>query len=266
MTTPRFSELVAPEGWATVDFISDLHLHASDRATFAAWQKYLETTPADALFILGDLFEVWIGDDTLTHHLPDRDDGEPDTDHDFPNQCVRVLRHIAQQMPIYVMHGNRDFLLGAEFEKHSHCKLMADPTVLSLHGQRILLTHGDALCTSDTDYQAFRNQVRSSEWQRSFLSQSIDERAALARQLRQQSQAKQATQTVEQWATVNDTTAREWLQASQSRRLIHGHTHQSADHDLGQGTVRQVLSDWDAKASRLQALRASASGIQRIPL
>lgn len=266
MTTPRFSELVAPESWATVDFISDIHLHASDRATFAAWQKYLETTPADALFVLGDLFEVWIGDDTLTHHLPDRDDGEPDTDHDFQNQCVRVLRHIAQQMPIYVMHGNRDFLLGAEFEKHSHCKLIADPTVLSLHGQRILLTHGDALCTADTDYQTFRNQVRSPEWQRSFLAKSIDERAALARQLRQQSQAKQATQTPEQWAVVDDSAAREWLHASQSQRLIHGHTHQATDHDLGHDFTRQVLSDWDAKAGRLQVLRASSSGTLRILL
>ena len=266
MTTPRFSELVAPEGWATVDFISDIHLHASDRATFTAWQKYLETTSADALFILGDLFEVWIGDDTLTHHLPDRDDGEPDTDHDFHNQCVRVLRHIALQMPIYVMHGNRDFLLGAEFEKHSHCKLLADSTVLTLHGQRSLLTHGDALCIGDADYQAFRSQVRDTEWQRSFFAKSIDERAALARQLRQQSQAKQATQSAEQWATVDDGAAREWLQASQTQRLIHGHTHQPADHQLGSGLQRHVLSDWDAKAKRLQALRFTPAGVERIQL
>jgi UDP-2,3-diacylglucosamine hydrolase len=266
MTTPSCSELVAPESWATVDFISDIHLHAGDRATFAAWQKYLETTPANALFILGDLFEVWIGDDTLTHHLPDRDDGEPDTDHDFNNQCVRVLRHIAQQMPIFVMHGNRDFLLGAEFEKHSHCKLIADPTVLVLNGQRTLLTHGDALCTSDTDYQAFRSQVRSSEWQKAFLAKSIDERAVLARQLRQQSKAKQATQTTDQWAVVDDTSALEWMNASQSTRLIHGHTHQPDDHDLGSGLVRQVLSDWDAKSKRLQVARLSKAGLTRIAL
>jgi UDP-2,3-diacylglucosamine hydrolase len=266
MTSPRCSELIAPEGWATVDFISDIHLHASDRATFAAWQKYLENTPANALFILGDLFEVWIGDDTLTHQLPDRDDGEPDTDHDFQNQCVRVLRHIAQQMPIFVMHGNRDFLLGAEFEKLSHCKLIADPTVLVFKGQRTLLTHGDALCTDDTDYQAFRTQVRSPVWQRAFLGKSIGERAALARHLRQQSQAKQASQTPQQWANVDDSAALQCLKEGQASRIIHGHTHQPADHDLGNGLVRHVLSDWDAKGQRLQAMRWGTEGPVRIRL
>jgi UDP-2,3-diacylglucosamine hydrolase len=266
MNTPRFSELVAPESWATVDFISDIHLHAEDRATFAAWQKYLEATPADALFILGDLFEVWIGDDTLTHHLPDRDDGEPDTDHDFNNQCVRVLRHIAQQVPIYVLHGNRDFLLGPEFERLSHCKLIADPTVLTLHGQRTLLTHGDALCVDDTGYQTFRAQVRSAEWQAGFLHKRIDERAALARQLRQQSQAKQAAQGASEWAKADDATARGWLGASQSTAMIHGHTHQPGDHDLGAGLARHVLSDWDAKAKRLEVLRLGPGSTQRIAL
>jgi UDP-2,3-diacylglucosamine hydrolase len=255
MTTPRFSELVAPESWATVDFISDIHLHAEDRATFAAWQKHLETTTADALFILGDLFEVWIGDDALTHHLPDRD---------FHNQCVRVLRHIAQQMPIYVMHGNRDFLLGPEFERLSHCKLMADPTVLTLHGQRTLLTHGDALCVDDTDYQAFRAKVRSAEWQSAFLHKSIDERAALTRQLRQQSQAKQAAQGASEWAKADDATARSWLGASQSTAMIHGHTHQPGDHGLGAGLTKYVLSDWDAQAKRLEVLRLGADSAQRI--
>lgn len=263
MTEPRFSEFVAPESWATVDFISDIHLHASDRATFAAWQKYLETTPADALFILGDLFEVWIGDDTLTHHLPDRDDGEPDTDHDFNNQCVRVLRHISQQMPIFVMHGNRDFLLGAEFERHSHCRLVNDPTVLSLFGQRHLLTHGDELCTADTDYQRFRGMVRSQAWQQAFLSRSIDDRLAQARQLREQSKLHQAALLPEQWAQVDDAAACQWLRTSACGSLIHGHTHQPASHSID-GMQRHVLSDWDARASRLQALRLNRQGLQRV--
>jgi UDP-2,3-diacylglucosamine hydrolase len=265
-TSPHFTELAAPPEWAVVDFISDVHLHAADRATFAAWQHYLENTPAQAVFILGDLFEVWVGDDTLTQHLPDRDDGEPDTDHSFGNQCVRVLKHIARQTPLFVMHGNRDFLLGQTFAAHSHTQLLADPTVLSFQGQRLLLTHGDALCTADTDYQAFRTQVRSKAWQTEFLHKSIDERLNLARQLRKQSQAKQAAQSASEWAVVDDAAALQWLQAANCAQMIHGHTHQAASHSLAGGKQRHVLSDWDAKANRLQVLRLSAGGLERIAL
>jgi UDP-2,3-diacylglucosamine hydrolase len=265
-TLPQFSELAAPPEWAVVDFISDIHLHTADHATFAAWQHYLESTPAQAVFILGDLFEVWVGDDTLTHHLPDRDDGEPDTEHSFGNQCVRVLKHIARQTPLFVMHGNRDFLLGQEFTQHSHAQLISDPTVLSFQGQRYLLTHGDALCTADADYQAFRAQVRSSAWQTEFLHKSIDERLGIARHLRNQSQARQAAQRASEWATVDDAAALQWLQAANCSQMIHGHTHQAASHTLAGAAQRHVLSDWEAKAGRLQVLRLSAEGVARIAL
>src|SRR5687768_9084037 len=125
-----FAELVAPAAWHTVDLLSDLHLQASDAATFDAWRGYLQTTPADAIFILGDLFEVWVGDDAAA---------EPG----FEAQCAELLRTAAEHRPVFFMHGNRDFLVGAAFAAQCKLTLLDDPTVLVLHGRRWLLSHGD---------------------------------------------------------------------------------------------------------------------------
>ena len=158
-----FAELPAPAGWRTVDLISDLHLQAGEPATFEAWRGYMQSTPADAVFILGDLFEVWIGDDAAA--LPG-----------FEAQCADVLRDAAQHRPVFFMHGNRDFLLGTRFAADCNITLLADPTVLSLHGERWLLSHGDELCLEDRDYLAFRAQVRTPGWQQAFLARPLDER------------------------------------------------------------------------------------------
>lgn len=223
-----------------VDFLSDVHLDASEAATFNAWSHHLNTTPADALFILGDLFEVWIGDDT----------------HDsFHLQCMNVLRTTSKRLPVFFMCGNRDFLVGERWLQSTGVQGLADPAVLELEGQKILLSHGDALCIDDTDYMAFRQQVRASEWQDAFLRKPLAERQQIAKDLRAQSKARQQTQTT--YADVDADTARLWLQENGCTLLIHGHTHRPATHDLGTGLSRMVLSDWEALATppKLEVLR-----------
>ena len=247
-TVPRFEELVAPSHWRTVDFISDLHLQASEPATVAAWQNYLRTTPADALFILGDLFEVWVGDDALD---------EPGS---FEAQACALLHAASQRHALFFMHGNRDFLIGKHFARCTGATLLHDPTVLVWHDQRLLLSHGDALCLDDVDYQRFRIQARSAGWQRNFLVQPLAERRAQARAMRAQSEARK--QAAEAYADVDGPSALAWLQAAGAHTLVHGHTHRPAEHVLAPGFQRLVLSDWDATAQppRLELLRLSIAG------
>lgn len=249
---PGFPELIAPAAWRTVDFISDLHLHAEDADTFEAWRGYLETSPADALFILGDLFEVWVGDDSA--HEPG-----------FEAQCAAVLRQASARRPVYFMHGNRDFMVGSALAAQCGFTLLDDPTVLVLHGERWLLSHGDLLCLEDTAYLAFRAQVREPQWQQAQLAKPLAVRRAIAEHMRAESQAHQADSRMV-WADVDDDAARSWLRTANARTLIHGHTHRPATHDLGAGLQRIVLSDWDvtAQPARAQALCLSVAGAQRV--
>lgn len=259
-TVPRMAELKAPPSWRTVDFISDLHLNADEPATFTAWQAYLQRTPADAVFILGDLFEVWVGDDAVSGDFRIH----PETS--FEDRCAGVLSEAGSRLALFFMHGNRDFLVGQALMDLCHATLLDDPTVLTFSGQRWLLSHGDALCLDDTDYMQFRQQVRTAGWQQAFLARPLTERQAIAREMRQQSEAcKRASL---DYADVDTAAARHWLEAAQARTLIHGHTHKPAEHHLGDGFSRVVLSDWDAQASvpRADVLRLSASGLQRIAL
>jgi UDP-2,3-diacylglucosamine hydrolase len=250
---PRFAELQAPPDWRTADFISDLHLQASEQLTFEAWRAFMRSTPADAVFILGDLFEVWVGDDAAT---------EPG----FADDCAEVLKATAARVPVFFMHGNRDFLVGPGFMQASHTTLLPDPTVLAFAGQRWLLTHGDALCLGDHDYLAFRAQVRTSQWQRDFLAQPLAERKAIARRLREQSEARKRSGA--QYADVDTAAAIAWLEAADAAVMINGHTHRPADHVLDARHTRSVLSDWDAASTppRLQVLRVTAGGARRIAL
>ena len=251
-TVPRFEELHAPSHWRTVDFISDLHLQSSEPATVTAWQHYLHSTPADALFILGDLFEVWVGDDAMA---------EPGS---FEAQGCAALQAAAQRLPVYFMHGNRDFLAGPAFLTHCGITGLADPTVLVFGGQRTVLSHGDLLCLDDGDYQRFRVQARSAAWQQEFLSKPLAERRTLARGIRQESEARK--QSGAPYADVDSPAAIAWLQAARARTLIHGHTHRPANHALAPGLQRVVLSDWDAAAQppRAEVLRMTAEGLERI--
>jgi UDP-2,3-diacylglucosamine hydrolase len=260
----------APQRWQRVDFISDLHLDVSEPATFDAWAKHMAHTPADALFILGDLFEVWVGDDTQ----------DP-----FALQCMSVLKTTSQRMPVYFMCGNRDFLVGPDLLNATGVQGLNDPTLLDLGSvedatrTRILLSHGDALCLDDHDYLAFRAQVRQPEWQTAFLAKPLGERQAYARSVRSASEARKQSHAQDPdfagYADVDSQAAVAWLINAEAQVLLHGHTHQPAVHDLGQGLTRWVLSDWhaDAKPPRLEVLswqRKQATnatqGLQRLPL
>ena len=244
--------LTAPAHWRCIDVISDLHLQASLGATLAAWRHYMTRTTADALFILGDLFEVWVGDDIIQ--------GSGDPEGAFALQCQQILKKTSTRLPVYFMHGNRDFLLGEDFAKACGMTLLADPTVLDFDHQRWLLSHGDALCLGDLDYQQFRQQVRSDAWRTAFLAKPLPERQAVAHGLRRQSEARKASGAT--YADVDTAMARQWLEAAQASTLIHGHTHHPADYVLSQVNdapqrKRLVLSDWDADAKppRLEVLR-----------
>ena len=249
---PPIAELQAPASWRAADVISDLHLQAADPDTFEAWRGYMRETPADAVLILGDLFDVWVGDDAA---------GEPG----FAADCAAVLQAAAGRITVFFMHGNRDFLVGDGFLQACRTTLLPDPTVLGFAGRRWLLTHGDALCLADTDYLRFRAEVRSPSWQREFLAKPLQQRQAIARDLRRQSEERKRLGV--QYPDVDSAAAAAWLDAADAQVLIHGHTHRPADHALGQ-LQRTVLSDWDAASTppRLQALRLSAAGVKRVAL
>ena len=251
---PRFEELVAPSHWRTVDFLSDLHLQASEPDTLAAWHHYLQTTPADALFILGDLFEVWVGDDAL------------DDPGSFESQACALLQAASRQRALFFLHGNRDFLIGPGFARHTGATLLHDPTVLVWQGQRLLISHGDALCLDDVDYQRFRVQARSVQWQEHFLAQPLAQRRAQARGIRAESEARKQSGAV--YADVDGPAAIAWLQAARATTLVHGHTHRPAEHPLAPDVRRVVLSDWDAAAQppRADVLRLTPQGLERIAI
>ncbi len=239
--------LQAGASWRSVDVLSDLHLDPADPGTFSAWQRHLQTTNADAVFLLGDVFEAWVGDDAI--EVPG-----------FAADCARVLREAAARRPLHFLHGNRDFLVGDALARACGFTLLADPTVLAFGTRRWLLTHGDALCLSDTDYLAFRAQVRTPQWQSAFLQRPLAEREALARQMREASARHH--QAAGYASDVDAEMARQWLDAADATAMVHGHTHRPADHDLGAERLRIVLSDWDARATppRGQVLRLSRDG------
>ena len=215
-------------------FISDLHLDALRPEPLMRFHALLAgpARQAEALYILGDLFEAWIGDD---------DDRPP-----HPGVLTALADLAASGTPLYVMRGNRDFLMGPQFEAQTGCRLLPDPTVVDLYGEPTLLMHGDTLCTEDLEYQAFRRQVRDPRWQSGFLARPLAERAALAQKAREGS--RMATQgKAEAIMDVTPEAVVETMQAHGVRQLIHGHTHRPAIHRLvlSSGEARRVvLGDW----------------------
>lgn len=244
-------ELQAPSPWRVIDFISDLHLQASEVKTLAAWQHYLQHTTADAVFILGDLFEVWVGDDTVAVH------------DSFEQLCAQTLRAASQRLNIFILHGNRDFLMGDALMQAAGATLIPDPTVLSFAGQRWLLTHGDALCLADTAYLEFREQVRSECWQSAFLAKPLAERQALARHMREQSEARKRIPHA--YADVDTNAALQWLRDFDAATMIHGHTHRPNHHALHAEHSRWVLSDWDLDHAPTRADVLRIDLVQRQP-
>jgi len=247
-----FAVFDAPAAWQAIDIISDLHLSQAMPRTFEAWSVHLRHTDADAVFILGDLFEVWIGDDTRTRA--------------FEQRCVERLGAAGRQRRIAFMAGNRDFLVGPAMLADASVDRLRDPTVLRAFGRRWLLTHGDALCVDDHDYQAFRREVRSPAWQQAFLARPVDERASVAQAIRSESQSrKDRAPAATVWADVDAAAALAWLAISDCRTMIHGHTHRPGRTTLDEHHERQVLSDWDFEVTpwRGDVLRLDATGLHR---
>jgi UDP-2,3-diacylglucosamine hydrolase len=235
-------------------FISDLHLSPDTPDATAALLRFLrETAPAaDALYVLGDLFEYWIGDEGLA---------QP-----FAQEVARAFRALVQGgVPVYFMHGNRDFLVGERFAVASDIKLLTDPAVVDLYGTPTLLMHGDTLCIDDVEYQKFRAMVRNAAWQQAFLAKPLDERVRMAREVRGKSeQAKQVKDMA--IMDVAPTAVDDAFRAHNYARLIHGHTHRPARHEHkvdGHGCERWVLADWYDHGSYLMC---DASGCRSQPL
>lgn len=252
---PKFHELRAADDWRCIEFISDLHLSEQQPRTVAAWSAYLQSSQADAIVILGDLFEVWIGDDA-------RQQGR------FEHDACEILSAAARLRPMGFMAGNRDFLVGDEMLGACGIAALPDPTLLLAWGRRVVLTHGDELCLADTAYQAFRRQVRSPAWQADFLAQPLATRERLARQMRDASEANKRQVTMADWADVDAAAALGWMRAADSGDLVHGHTHRPGSEILAPGMARHVLSDWDCDSTpeRAQVLRLTRDGFSRIDL
>lgn len=243
------SELLWPRHWQQVDLLSDVHLQASHPRTFEAWRAHLLNTSADAVLLLGDVFEVWVGDDAVDH--------DP-----FLQACAQVLQAASAQRWLGFLPGNRDFLVGPSFLARCGVHALPDPTCLVWGPHRALLSHGDALCLDDVDYQRFRAVSRTPAWQAAFLAQPLAQRLELAQQMRAQSEAH--NQRMQSFADADPALSAQWLAQHGSSWLIHGHTHRPADHTMAGpgGGRRQVLSDWDADApvTRGQVLRLHADG------
>jgi UDP-2,3-diacylglucosamine hydrolase len=232
-------------------FISDLHLDESRPGILAQFERFAaEVAPgAEALYVLGDLFEYWVGDDGLALALPQR--------------VAAALHPLAAVMPVSFMHGNRDFLVAERFAQETGARLIADPTTVDLYGTSALLMHGDTLCTDDVAYQAFRARVRDPAWQRATLAQPLERRIAAAREMRSESEdAKQAKPM--EIMDVNRAAVERAFLDTDCDVMIHGHTHRPGRHAYlvgGRERVRWVLPDWYVRGGYLEA---SPAGIRAV--
>lgn len=226
----------------TTLFISDLHLSGERPHITQLFIQFLEgeAREAEALYILGDLFEYWIGDDAaeVLGYA----------------EVTKRLRQLSDSgVPVYFMRGNRDFLVGEQFAQATGCQVLPDPTVVELHGEQTLLMHGDFLCIDDVKHQQFRQMVDNPDWQKQFLSQSIEHRIQMAQVAREKSQEHKDSISM-QIMDVNQQAVIQALQHHQVKLLIHGHTHRPAIHkvNINDGCKRIVLGDWYTQGSVLR--------------
>lgn len=231
-------------------FIADLHLDDSRPQITALFERYLagdEVRRADALYILGDLVEAWIGDD---------DDAE------LPQRIAAATRGVREAgVPVYFMVGNRDFLLGEDYARRAGLDLLEDGTVHTLYGRPTLLMHGDVLCTDDVAYQTVRKQVRTPQWKAQILAMPLEARRAFAAKSRAESRAHTGS-TMEAIMDVNADAVAQAMREAGTTRLIHGHTHRPAIHRFeldGAPAERIVLGDWYEQGS---VLRVDADGVE----
>jgi len=227
-------------------FISDLHLEKVRPEIVSIFENFLrqDCNEIDALYILGDLFEAWVGDDHPVDGL---------------ESCLDALSALAQKTPVYFLHGNRDFLLGESFAAKHGLHLLDEHTVIELYGRPALVMHGDTLCTDDLEYQQFRQQVRSKEFQQDFLKHPLEARLEQARGIRDESTKRTALKD-EMITDVNPQEVLKLMQEFDVDLLIHGHTHRPATHQLeinNKAAERIVLSDWYDHG---QVLKCSATG------
>ena len=251
---PAFTPWQADPGWDAIDLVSDLHLSDATPGTWAAFRDYLLGTRADAVLVLGDLFEVWVGDE-------DRSDG-------LGRQCVDLLNQATRERVVAFMPGNRDFLFAPKALDESGVLALDDPTLAVAFGLRVVLTHGDRLCLSDTGYQRFRAEVRGAGWQAAFLARPLAERRALARAMRDASREHQATLGPASWHDADASEASRWMRLADADAMVHGHTHRPGAHVAVDGCVRHVLGDWDfdTAPARARILRWTREGLHPIDL
>lgn len=230
-------------------FVSDLHLDDARPHIVELFERFCagEARAADGLYVLGDLFEAYIGDD---------DDAA------LNRRVADALRGVADAgVPVHFIVGNRDFLLGDDYARHCGMDILADGTVIDLYATPTLVLHGDILCTDDQAYLAFRKQVRDPAWQAAFLARPLSERRAFAAQARDASRAHTST-TDTAIMDVNQIAVEHALRGAGIERMIHGHTHRPAIHDFmldGRPAQRIVLGDWYEQGS---VLRVTAESLE----
>jgi UDP-2,3-diacylglucosamine hydrolase len=229
-------------------FLSDIHLCESRPRIIDAFVSFLSklTNEVDALYILGDLFEYWIGDDSKQH-----------------NNVIEALKELTDRhIQVFLMHGNRDFLIGSAFEKKTGAVLLNDPILVEIYGKKVLLCHGDTLCTDDIEYQSFRDKIRSESWKNEFLKKSLAERVSIANDFRKESELNKKKKSVKIMDVNLDEVNRTLIQFNYPDFLIHGHTHRPNQHSInldGHQIQRIVLGDWYEQGSYLIL---SAHGIE----
>jgi UDP-2,3-diacylglucosamine hydrolase len=239
-------------------FVSDVHLDCAAPQALRQFLEFLHTEVASpgararALYILGDLFETWVGDDDAT---------------DDRATVLTALRELTGRgTACFLLHGNRDFLIGEDFCRDTGCQLLPDPVIAEVDGERVLLTHGDALCTDDHSYQELRSVVRTPSWQRRFLSLPLSDRRLLADEARAGSRAHTA-RAIPRIMDVNAAAVTAAFNATRVRRIIHGHTHRPAVHDgllAGEPIQRIVLGAWYEQGSYL-ACEAGRYELRTLP-
>jgi len=221
-------------------FLSDIHLCESRPSITDAFVSFLNkvTNEVDALYILGDLFEYWIGDDSNQHE-----------------NVIEALKKLTDRhIQVFLMHGNRDFLIGSAFEKKTGAVLLNDPILVEIFGKKILLCHGDTLCTDDIEYQSFRDKIRSESWKNEFLKKSLSERVSIANKFRKESELNKKKKSLEIMDVNLDEVNRTLIQFNYPDFLIHGHTHRPNQHSInldGHQIQRIVLGDWYEQGSYL---------------
>jgi len=237
----------------TTLFISDLHLEETRPDITDAFLRFLDqkTSGIERLYILGDFFEAWIGDDERTP---------------LQETIAGALKAVSDRgVEIFLMHGNRDFLIGEEFCERAGATLLDDPTVVDLYGTPTLLMHGDSLCTADEEYQKFRANMRNPQMQKMMLARPLEDRQKMARQLRDMSMAKNQGKAEAIMDVTPEEVVRE-MEAHGVQQMIHGHTHRPAIHDLqanGQPATRIVLGDWDENVWWLEAAPGQAPELRK---